>query len=267
MKSKSILGGGDILFRKRGFSKSSRLGPVHSFSIYYGISTPEVKRMLAATDLAVIEPRQWQAEEIQALREAGTAVYGYLSVMETPRWNAKRWEALTGEMRLHVNGRPYHFEQWDAELMDLRSAPYRELLLAEVGELTARVPLDGIMLDTVGDIEEYVPAALRSAMSEAYKMLLEEAARRYPHLRWLQNRGFAQLDASAPLLSGVLWEGWNGREAGGEWVRQRVELLQRLRKDGLGLLASSADPSPIHAKTARKHGFVHWVSPSDRYGV
>ncbi|WP_187434449.1 endo alpha-1,4 polygalactosaminidase [Paenibacillus methanolicus] len=223
--------------------------------------------MLAQTDLAVIEPRQWQAEDIKALREAGTAVYGYLSVMETPKWNETRWAAVNDDMRLLVRGQPVRFEQWDAELMDLRSAAYRELLLAEIGELAARVPLDGIMLDTVGDIEEYVPEAQRPAMGEAYKTWLEEAARRNPKLRWLQNRGFAQLEACAPLLSGMLWEGWNGHEAGGEWVRQRTELLRRLRKGGLGLLASSTDPSPIHGETARAHGFVHWVSMSDMYGV
>ncbi|MFC4103339.1 hypothetical protein [Paenibacillus xanthanilyticus] len=253
-----------MLFQKR--AKPSRLGPVHSFSIYYGISTAEMKRMLVATDLAIIEPRQWQAEDIRALREAGTAVYGYLAVMETPSWNKTRWTAITDEMRLIAHGQRIRFEQWDAELMDLRSAAYRELLLAEIGELAARVPLDGMMLDTVGDIEEYVPEAQRAAMGEAYKTWLEEAARRYPALRWLQNRGFAQLEACAPLLSGMLWEGWNGHEARGDWVRQRVELLRRLRQDGLGLLASSADPSPIHGKTARKHGFVHGVM-SDMYGV
>ncbi|MFB9325196.1 hypothetical protein ACFFSY_04595 [Paenibacillus aurantiacus] len=249
------------------FAKSSRLGPVHSFSIYYGISDPEVKRRLAATNLTVIEPRQWQAEDIRAIREAGTDVYGYLSVMETPKWNARRWDAITEEMRLLVSGQPVYFEQWDAELMDLRSAAYRALLLAEIGELTSQVPLDGLMLDTVGDIEEYVPEALQPAMGEAYKTLLEAVTARYPGLRLLQNRGFAQLEACAPLLSGMLWEGWNGHEARGEWVRQRVELLRRLRKGGLGLLASSADPSPIHGETAREHGFVHWTSASDLYGV
>ncbi|MBB3108737.1 hypothetical protein FHS18_000765 [Paenibacillus phyllosphaerae] len=251
-----------LRFRRR---PAGRLQSINSFSIYYGISTPEVKRRLATVDLAIVEPRQWTANDLDDLRSVGTQVFGYLSVMETPSWNTKRWAAMTEEMKLTINGGPKHFVEWDAYLMDLRNARYRALLLEEIGWMAESLPLDGILLDTVGDIEDYVPGKLQVEMREAYASLLSVARGRYPQLMWVQNRGFAEALQCAPLLDGFLWEGWDGHAVATPWTRERIALVQDLAKRGVTILASTADSAPIHRERAQQNGLIHWTSPKTGY--
>ncbi|WP_336787915.1 endo alpha-1,4 polygalactosaminidase [Paenibacillus sp. MMO-177] len=241
--------------------KPGRLGSVRSFAIFYGLPSETIIDWLAQTDLVVLEPSQWQYDKLARLRASGTAIYGYLSVMETPSWNERRISCIKEEDKLTVDGRPVHFPMWDSFLMDLRSPGYRSLLLQEIGAMAETLPLDGIFLDTVGDIEEYVPLSKREEMGRAYMTLLSVAAGRYPHLKWIQNRGFDQLKRCASVLDGLLWEGWRGDEADTEWTKARLQLVEQLRKDGLTILSVSADSSEIHRKTAEKLGFIHWTSP------
>lgn len=253
--------GGSIGLRRRG-----RLGMIRSFAIYYGAAGHHAAAALSTYDLAIIEPRNWKLLELQALRSKGTRVFGYFSVMEAPEWNEDRCRKLhPSDQLLDEKGTPLYFEEWKARLMDLRSPRYRSLLLEELGQLQAAYPLDGMFLDTVGDIEEFVPEPLREEMSLSYRKFLAVAKGRFPQLRWIQNRGFRQLAACAPWLDGMLWEGWDGNAISTPWTEERLTELEGYRKSGLTLLAVSADPAPIHKKTAAARSFIHATAGSAHY--
>lgn len=242
-----------------------RLGKIQSFLIYYGPASPETKRRLKEADLAVIELQQWQPDDISDIRTSGTDVYGYLSVMETPHWNQKRTDAIASTDIMTENGKPIRFEQWNSVLMDLRSPAYRSLLLAELDEITESYNLNGIFLDTVGDIEDYVPPSLQDEMTAAYRSFLAVAKGRHTELRWLQNRGFKQLDPCSGLLDGFLWEGFDVDAPASNWSKHWMKALARHQKGGLSVLSVSDQTDPRIQKTAERNGFIHWTSPSGDY--
>lgn len=242
-----------------------RLGPIQSFLIYYGHASDDAKRRLMEADLAVLELQQWQPEDVADMRAEGTAVYGYLSVMESPDWNRKRAAAIEPDDVLMENGKPIFFEQWNSVLMDLRSSGYRKLLLAELDEIVASYRLNGIFLDTVGDIEDYVPLPLQEEMTTAYRTFLAVASGRHKELKWLQNRGFQQLDSCAGLLDGFLWEGFEADTLASSWSRHWIQALARHQEAGLSLLSVSDRDDPRIAKEAGKNGFLHWTSPAGGY--
>ena len=253
------------MFGRRKEKQSGRLGRIQSFLIYYGPASPETKRRLKEADLAIIELQQWQPDEISDIRSSGTEVYGYLSVMETPDWNRKRTAAISSTDIMTENGKPIHFEQWNSVLMDLRSPGYRSLLLAELDEITESYNLNGVFLDTVGDIEDYVPPALQDEMTAAYRSFLAVAGGRHTELKWLQNRGFKQLEQCSGLLDGFLWEGLEADTLASDWSKHWMKALACHQKGGLSVLSVSDQTYPRIQKTAERNGFLHWTSPSGGY--
>ncbi|MCA0756661.1 endo alpha-1,4 polygalactosaminidase [Paenibacillus sp. N4] len=253
------------MFGSRKKKTTGRLGPIQSFLIYYGHANEDARRRLMEAELAVIELQQWQPYDVADLRASGTAVYGYLSVMESPEWNRKRSAAIEPADIFMENGKPVRFEQWNSVLMDLRSPGYRRLLLAELDEIAASYRLDGIFLDTVGDIEDYVPLPLQEEMTAAYRTFLAVASGRHKQMKWLQNRGFRQLDSCAALLDGFLWEGFEAGTQAIGWSGHWINALARHRKAGLSVLSVSDRDDPRIAQEARKNGFLHWTSPAGGY--
>jgi hypothetical protein len=80
---------------------------------------------------------------------------------------------------------------------------------------------------------------------------------RAPALKLLQNRGFDSLPYVGAKLYGLLWEDWRGDLVRDEWVRLRLDMLERWRRSGMQVLTVSADAQTVHAKSARERGFVH----------
>lgn len=251
-----------------GFRKEKpigRLGKIQSFLIYYGAASTETKRRLMETDLAIIELLQWKPEDIADIQASGTEVYGYMSVMETPEWNRKRTSAIDSADLLTEKGSPIRFEEWNSVLMDLRSPGYRSLLLAELDEMVETYALNGVFLDTVGDIEDYVPPALQDEMTAAYRSFLTVAGGRHTDLKWLQNRGFMQLDPCSGLLDGFLWEGFEVDKAANSWLKHWLKALDRHQKNGLTVLSVSDRTDPRIHQAAERNGFIHWTSPIGNY--
>ena len=149
--------------------------------------------------------------------------------------------------------------------MDLRSPGYRSLLLAELDEITESYNLNGIFLDTVGDIEDYVPPELQDEMTAAYRSFLAVASGRHTKLKWLQNRGFKQLGPCSGLLDGFLWEGFEGDTLASDWSKHWMKALARHQKDGLSVLSVSDQADPRIHLTAERNGFIHWASPGGDY--
>jgi polysaccharide biosynthesis protein PelA len=236
------------------------------FFIYYGLGTPEARDRLRNESLIIVELRQWKPSDLLSLREGGTRIYGYMSIMESPSWNDSRIGQLIDHDYLLQDGHRVHFDKWNSFLMDMRSPSYRRLLLNEWEEMQSGWPIDGIFLDTVGDIEEFVTPSLRQEMGHAYRAFLSVAATRFPQLQTIQNRGFTQLESCVSLLDGLLWEDWRADWIHDPYASRWVSLLRTLKKERtLSVYTASSSSSsamPEHRKSAHKLGFLHrYIDP------
>jgi polysaccharide biosynthesis protein PelA len=234
------------------------------FFIYYGSGTSEARKRLLGEPLIILELRQWSPDDLRILREGGTKIYGYLPVMESPSWNEDRIKRLENSDYFLIEGKPVQFEKWKSFLMDLRSPSYRRLLYDELDVMHQLWPFDGIFLDTIGDIEEYVPNADKEQMSESYRTFLTMMASRYPQTKRIQNRGFSQLYACCDLLDGFLWEDWRSTWCDFPPTMHQIKQLRKWNAErGLALLAVSSTASEADRKSAREQGFLHrTIDPS-----
>ncbi|MBL0389025.1 endo alpha-1,4 polygalactosaminidase [Tumebacillus sp. ITR2] len=222
-----------------------------TFQIYYGPVTTEIS--LWGYDMVIVEPRHVNVEQVRAWKAAGTVVIGYLSVLETPTWNEARYVKTRG-LRSYR-----HFPEWDSYLMDIRDLTYQGILLQEVLDVILVKEMDGVFLDTVGDMEEYVAETrLREEMFAAYRDFLQRLKVLAPEAMLIQNRGFDTLPLVKSWLDGVLWEDWRGELYQDAWVQERLRLLRDVR-----VFTVSASSDPVHEKTSRKLGFTHLTRDTD----
>ncbi|EXX84798.1 hypothetical protein BG53_01830 [Paenibacillus darwinianus] len=237
---------------------------VGNYTLYYGYPTRQALEQWKAHDLAIIEPHDLSREQAAAVRSAGTRLAGYLSVMETPRWNRLRFERLAETDYYFVSGGgKLHFAEWDSYLMDLSSEHYVSLLLEEICQQIVEKGLDGIFLDTVGDLEEHVREPDRqAAMMHGYLTLLRRIKERHPQLGIIQNRGFTAAAEGYPWLDGLLWEDWDGNWRGNDWMIANVRKVRRLQRQGLRIFTLSAGADDIHQREANKLGFLHLAKPN-----
>lgn len=245
------------MFRMRKPRPGGRL-ETDRFYVYYGLGTSEALSRLSGEPLVIVELRQWHPDGLHELKKKGTQVFGYLPIMESPAWNKNRMERLGSEDYFKIDGEPVRFSEWDSFLMELRSSSYRRLLFDETEEMHSRWPIDGLFLDTVGDIEEYVPGHARQSMSEAYRAFLAVTASRYPETKLIQNRGFSQLENCQTFLDGYLWEDWRAEWSHNPRTAMQIKMLRKWNATGgLGLLALSATHSESDRKSALAEGFLH----------
>ncbi|WP_314002275.1 endo alpha-1,4 polygalactosaminidase [uncultured Paenibacillus sp.] len=248
-----------------------RVGPnqaesgIDRYMIYYGAVDHSIVQNLKKYDLVIVEPQHWTTERVRQLQAAGTRVVGYVSVMEWPTWNVERGKGLRSADYLLRDGQRVYFSEWDSYLMDVREPHYRQLLVDEIEGQIANKGMDGLFLDTVGDIEDHIQhTLLRNEMIHGYLALLADIRSRYPRLWLLQNRGFHFISLAARYLDGFLWEDWQDSKVSEAWVRQQIQALQPLKKAGLLLFAVSCGPGASkEGKAARRHGFVHLSRDSD----
>jgi hypothetical protein len=247
-------------FLSRGACKPPRIRHVNSYTIYYDTPTCDVLNQLKTFDLVILEPHFYEKEQIVEIQAAGTQTIGYLSVMQSPRWNNERFNRLIPSDFLLLGGKKKYFPEWDSYLTDIRQTHYQNLLLAEVEEQIAKKHFQGILLDTVGDLDDQIPdPLLQAALCQAYAGWLQRLSSAYPQLTLIQNRGFICLDIALPYLHGLLWEDWQGVWKRNNWMKIQVERIRRMQKEGLFVFSVSSDTDPSHRVEAEKLRFVHTV--------
>jgi len=242
--------------------KTNPLSGVCSYVLYYGHPTEQVLEGLSAFDMAVIEPHSYSAGQIAQIKAGGTRTIGYISIMESPAWNVWRTPHLLDSDYLLHDGERHHFPLWDSYLMDLTSVNYRRVLLDEITGQIAAKGFDGVLLDTVGDIDDFVAGeAAKSAQLQAYSHLLAELERLFPDMLFVQNRGFAAAGQVSRHLDGFLWEDWDGSWRSNGWMILRVKQARRWQRRGIRIFTLSRSDHELHAAAALKLGFVHHARP------
>ena len=111
--------------------------PSREYGVFLGINATDMER-LEGYDLVVIEPSEFQAEQIEAMHAAGQTVYGYLNIgaIETYRPYYGRFQGITQGV----------YEDWpDERWVDVTSPEWQEFIVDDLGKTYADMGLDGVV--------------------------------------------------------------------------------------------------------------------------
>ncbi len=243
------------------------LADVASYKIYYDAPTKSKIKKMQRYDLMIIEPVYYTAAQIKELKKYGTKVYGYINTMEADNWNTDFINQLNESDFFHRNVERVHYAEWDSYLTDITSSHYQAILVAEVKKQIVDKGLDGVFLDTVGNIDNEhseqpdVLAAQRDGMSQFMGTLNEL----YPSLSLIQNWGFGTLKSHTyRYVDGIMWESFNYNVVSNDqWSKNRIQELRTLdtTHNIKTLTVSSAQQAKSKA-FAKENGFIHFHANS-----
>lgn len=243
------------------------LADAASYKIYYDAPTKSQIKKMQRYDLMIIEPVYYSAAQIKELKKYGTKVYGYINTMEADNWNTDFINQLNESDFFHRNGERVHYAEWDSYLTDITSSHYQAILVAEVKKQIVDKGLDGVFLDTVGNIDNEhseqpdVLAAQRDGMSQFMGTLNEL----YPSLSLIQNWGFGTLKSHTyRYVDGIMWESFNYNVVSNDqWSKNRIQELRTLdtTHNIKTLTVSSAQQAKSKA-FAKENGFIHFHANS-----
>lgn len=210
-------------------SNRAQFRRIEKLGIYYGSGAWD---RLIQYDAVVLEPGHRSKEEIQAMRDRGTMVLAYVSVMEVHDEHPLR-TFLSEDMYMRKETPPYDFivqASYQNRLVGLDLPNWRGLLLRHIGQLLTREGYDGVFLDTVGDVEMDV-ISNQLQQIEGATLLVEQIRRVFPDTIIVQNNGLELLcDYTAPFVDGITWENPPIHlPESKQWVKVIAEKLNYLR--------------------------------------
>ncbi|PRO67059.1 endo alpha-1,4 polygalactosaminidase [Alkalicoccus urumqiensis] len=199
------------------------------FRIYYNNPSEETLEQMAGADEVILEPVHYSREDIEFLQSSGVRVLGYINIMEIDRWNEERFNSLEeGDFFLR-NGERVYYPQWDSYLTDLTSENYRNIVKADIEEQILNKGLDGILFDTVGNIDNEF-ARGSDTYEEQLRGLIdiyEFANEAGPDLHLVQNWGLdLYIHETAPYVDGLMWEEFHySKLTTDNWSEERLDLV------------------------------------------
>jgi hypothetical protein len=209
----------------------SPLFQVKTFHILYGSPSDSHLKEIGKKDAAIIESTAFSNEEIDVIKEQGTLLFGYVSLMQLENWNDPLTAQINESDFALVDGQKIYVKEWDTYVMDLREKHYREVLLWKVEKMITERRLHGVFFDTVDDLDYYFrddPEVLND-MRAGYLDLLKQLQELHPDLLVIQNRGFETYDAtSRKYVDGVLWEGFDAQDmTQSKWVKNWLTYFKK----------------------------------------
>ena len=163
------------------------------FGICYSKVTPD---QVKPFDLVVLEPDNYTHNEVEALKQTGTEVIGYLSLGEV---NPARWYYPLLEMRGFLGKN----ENWNSYYLDLSDSTTKSIIGNHVAPEIMVKGFDGFFLDTIDAVAPYTSRdTLQNDMYQVIKNLRD----RFPESRIIQNAGLFLLDRTHNLVDGVALE-------------------------------------------------------------
>lgn len=248
--------------------KSNPLDNAKSYKVYYDAPSAAKIKKMQQYDVMIIEPVFYSAAQIKQIQQNGTKVYGYINTMEADNWNTDLMGQLVESDFFHRNGQRIHYAEWDSYLTDITSKHYQAVLMKEVEKQIVQKGLDGVFLDTVGNIDnEHAdqPVVLeqqRVGMTNFLKSLKTKHA----SLSLIQNWGFGTLKYHTyPYVDGIMWENFNySTVANDQWSKDRMTDLQKLNQSqDIKTLTISSVQGTKSETLAQKNGFLHMKSNID----
>lgn len=240
---------------------------IETYKIFYNVPTDEIIADMSRHDLVIIEPIWYTTEQIEAIQSKGTKVLGYINVMEADTWN----RALIGQMEeddfFYRDGERIYFQRWDSYLTNIASANFRKILIREIQKQIINKHIDGIFLDTVGDIDDVhldYPTDLAEQL-DGLETFLKSIQGTYPGVPIVQNWGIETLErTSAPYVDGFMWEGFNYTAITSDsWSMEKIERLNALRETyDIAVLTVSDTEESASRDLAEANGYIHYHEPT-----
>lgn len=245
------------------YATSHPLSDVTSYKVYYDAPTTRLIAKMKQYDVMIIEPVYYSKQQISEIKSSGTKVYGYINTMEADNWNTALINQLNEDDFFHRNGERVHYTEWDSYLTDITSVHYRDVLLSEVTKQIADKGLDGVFLDTVGDIddEHWENPAVLQAQQEGMVTFLQQIKQEHPSLSLIQNWGFQTLkDYTSPYIDAIMWENFNYTTVSkDEWSKDRMADLKDIQQEtNLAVFTVSTEQKWKSTAYAKSNGFVHF---------
>jgi polysaccharide biosynthesis protein PelA len=244
------------------------LSKVENYTIYYGEVDQDILDELSNYQLVIMEPLQLTKDQAQFLRNKGTIVLGYISLMELEKWNKPFVEKVIEEDYYLRNNEKIYIETWDTYIMDISKDHYQSLLMDEIKEEIIGKELDGVFFDTIGDIDDYFheePQA-QKRLRAGYIKLIEEIQSANPDLLLVQNWGFETYQTSSfPYVDGLLWEDFKeSKLTNSKWGQKWISYFKKQEK--LRRLAVfTVAPSKLDMKYSMDHGFTSYPNEDNHY--
>ena len=95
--------------------------------------------------------------------------------MEADKWNTALYHQLKEEdFYRDKQGEKMYFAEWDSYLTNMTSTHYQDILLAEIKKQIVQKGLDGVFLDTVGNINSYLPEDEQKWQNEAMLSFIQQ---------------------------------------------------------------------------------------------
>lgn len=246
-----------------------KLAAVQNYKYYLDAGDETIAERMKELDLIIVEPIVMQPEYIRAAQESGTVVYGYINALEADKWNEDLYRRFEEQdFYKDVHGNRMYFRKWDSYLMNITSPHYQEILLEEIEKRVVDNGLDGVFLDTVGNIESYLSVDERPAYNEAMKTFIIEIRKRFDGISVAQNWGFdTLLGHTAPYVDFIMWEDFSYPVVGeDEWALERMERLKEVRDAyGTQVMTVGFSNDAQSAALAAKHGFKYFFNPEGSY--
>lgn len=214
-------------------SSNAVAGQEDDYAIYYGDDSGDAVEKLLKYDTVVIEPKNFSRENVSKLQRSGIRVLGYMSVVEQ-NGDDIDFISLKGGWFFMPYGEKIKNEAWNSYYMDIREEGYQNFLLRQMYTHVISKGLDGIMFDTVGDIDDLSwEYEVKSGMRDSYKEFLIRIRKNYSKLYIVQNWGFETLYThSGDVVDGVMWEGLSdGIIESDQWSSDWFEKLKDMGID------------------------------------
>ncbi|MEB2300177.1 endo alpha-1,4 polygalactosaminidase [Lysinibacillus xylanilyticus] len=250
-------------------SIQNRLAAVKKYKYYLDKGNDKIGKEMTKKDLVIVEPIEMQQKYIKQAQKNGTLIYGYINAMEADKWNLEFYNQLKEEdFYKDERGEKMYFSEWDSYLMDMTSEHYQALLLEEIQKQIVQRGLDGVFLDTVGNIESYLPEKEQGVQNEAMLAFIKNIKQQYNDLSVAQNWGFQTLaDYTAPYIDFVMWENFSYDVVEkDEWALNRMQQLVKIReKFGTQVMTIGFNDEKKSRALAEKHHFKFFYSPAGSY--
>ncbi|TCI57574.1 hypothetical protein EVJ24_02035 [Exiguobacterium sp. SH1S21] len=248
---------------KTGAQTMNPLDGVKNYQVYYGHPNETIIKDMQNYDLVIIEPLHYTKAQVEQIKSRGTKVLGYISVMEVATWNTGLMSKLQSGDFFTRNGQRVHYSEWDSYLTNIASPHFQGLLLTEIQNQVIAKGIDGVFMDTVGDIDnEHLnnPTVLKQ-QRDGLVNFLKEARARYGNIAMVQNWGFDTLETStAPYVDGIMWESFNADTIKSDaWSQNMIKKLQAVdTKHSVKTLTISTRQSAESHKLAADSKFIHF---------
>lgn len=244
-------------------SRRDRLLAAQNYVLYYGQGRAQE---LARFDLAIVEPLGQNPQTIQDIRDSGTLVCAYLSVVEFNE-HLPLFHMLRPGDYLTSAGQPLFNKQYGNYLADLCSPRWRGLLLYQAGQLLLNTGYDGLFLDTIGDVEDpFLAPELRQSQLRAATEVIELIRRTFPEHILIQNNGLEKLClCTAGMVDAFCWENPPlDRGEGDEWAssiwNRLLDFQENLQTKILLLTQEKAYNAP-------DNGFLYYCAARDYLSI